>query len=87
MTGPSVVCRKTRSDQALFGIVQGGIFADLRQQSAAYITSLGFRICYWRLSVGDKKKCPTLDIMDANWDDKPRYRLAHQDSWMASCAV
>jgi len=33
---------KTRPDQALFGIVQGGIFPDLRVQSAEFISSLGF---------------------------------------------
>ena len=31
---------KTRTDQALFGIVQGGIFPDLREQSARYISGL-----------------------------------------------
>ena len=31
-----------RDDQALFGIVQGGVFPDLREQSAAFITSLDF---------------------------------------------
>jgi queuine tRNA-ribosyltransferase len=31
-----------RSDQALFGIVQGGVFPDLREQSAAFIASLRF---------------------------------------------
>jgi queuine tRNA-ribosyltransferase len=33
---------KTRSDQALFGIVQGGIFEDLRQESAEHIAALEF---------------------------------------------
>jgi queuine tRNA-ribosyltransferase len=35
-------CRRlqTRKDQALFGIVQGGVYADLREQSAAEITAL-----------------------------------------------
>ena len=31
-----------RDDQALFGIVQGGVFPDLREQSAAFITNLDF---------------------------------------------
>ena len=47
---------KTRSDQALFGIVQGGIFNDLRQQSAEFITTLdlpGYAI--GGLSVGETK--------------------------------
>jgi tRNA-guanine transglycosylase len=33
---------KTRPDQALFGIVQGGAYEDLRLESARYIDSLGF---------------------------------------------
>jgi queuine tRNA-ribosyltransferase len=47
---------KTREDQALFGIVQGGIFPDLRAQSAAFLTSLdlpGYGI--GGLSVGETK--------------------------------
>lgn len=47
---------KTRSDQALYGIVQGGIFADLRVQSAEFLTSLdlpGYGI--GGLSVGETK--------------------------------
>lgn len=32
----------TRKDQALFGIVQGGRYPDLRKQSAQYIADLGF---------------------------------------------
>ena len=33
---------KTRTDQALFGIVQGGIFDDLRKQSAETLTAMDF---------------------------------------------
>jgi len=48
---------KTRSDQALFGIVQGGIFPDLRQLSATKIASLGFPgIAIGGLSVGESKQ-------------------------------
>ncbi len=32
----------TRADQALFGIVQGGIYPDLRQASAAALIPLDF---------------------------------------------
>ncbi|HID87215.1 MAG TPA: tRNA guanosine(34) transglycosylase Tgt [Anaerolineae bacterium] len=51
-------CRaaQTRSDQALFGIVQGGIFADLRRESARFLASLdlpGYAI--GGLSVGEPK--------------------------------
>ena len=33
---------QTRQDQALFGIVQGGIFPDLRSESAKFMTDLDF---------------------------------------------
>jgi len=48
---------QTRNDQALFGIVQGGIFPDLRQASAEHISGLdfpGFGI--GGLSVGESKE-------------------------------
>jgi len=45
-----------RSDQALYGIVQGGIFADLRTQSAEFLTSLDFPgYGIGGLSVGETK--------------------------------
>ncbi|HSH01299.1 MAG TPA: tRNA guanosine(34) transglycosylase Tgt [Anaerolineae bacterium] len=47
---------KTRSDQALFGIVQGGIFRDLREQSAQFLIDLdlpGYAI--GGLAVGETK--------------------------------
>ncbi len=47
---------KTRPDQALFGIVQGGIYPDLRAQSAEFIASLGFPgHAIGGLSVGESK--------------------------------
>ena len=51
-------CRATqrRSDQALFGIVQGGVFPDLREESADYLSSLGFPgLAVGGLSVGESK--------------------------------
>jgi queuine tRNA-ribosyltransferase len=70
---------KTRPDQALFGIVQGGIFPDLRQQSAEFIRSLGFPgHAVGGLSVGETKAetYSTLEVMDtALPDDKPRYLM------------
>ncbi len=36
------VAAHTRDDQSLFGIVQGGMFPELRRRSASQITSLGF---------------------------------------------
>ncbi|MCB0167991.1 MAG: tRNA guanosine(34) transglycosylase Tgt, partial [Anaerolineae bacterium] len=51
-------CRQAqrRSDQALYGIVQGGIFPDLRTQSAEFLTSLDFPgYSIGGLSVGETK--------------------------------
>jgi queuine tRNA-ribosyltransferase len=51
-------CRvaKTRADQALYGIVQGGVFADLRARSAEFLTSLDFDgYGIGGLSVGETK--------------------------------
>ena len=47
---------RTRADQALFGIVQGGTDPDLRRQSAAQITGIGFDgYAIGGLSVGEPK--------------------------------
>lgn len=68
-----------RPDQALFGIVQGGIFPDLRLQSAAFLTQLDFPgYGVGGLAVGESKEqmyatldetCPALPA------DKPRYLM------------
>lgn len=70
---------KQRQDQALFGIVQGGIFADLREESAKFVASHdlpGYAI--GGLSVGESKEdmnkmmevvTPVLP------QDKPRYLM------------
>ncbi len=74
-------CRaaQTRDDQALFGIVQGGIFADLRRQSAEFLVGLDFPgYAIGGLSVGESK-----DQMHAALDvtvpllpaDRPRYLM------------
>ena len=69
----------SRSDQALLGIVQGGVFPDLREQSARFITSLdlpGYAI--GGLSVGESKEqtYATLDLMnDCLPEDRPRYLM------------
>ena len=53
----------TREDQALFGIVQGGIFPDLREKSARYIAGLDFPgNAIGGLSVGETKE-EMLDII------------------------
>lgn len=70
---------KKRPDQALFGIVQGGIFPDLRQESAEFISSLGFPgHAIGGLSVGETKEEMNhiLEIVDhALPEDKPRYLM------------
>jgi len=68
-----------RPDQALFGIVQGGVFPDLRQQSAAFIASLGFPgNAIGGLSVGESKAemHAMLEVVDALLpEEKPRYLM------------
>ncbi|MBP7768724.1 tRNA guanosine(34) transglycosylase Tgt [Candidatus Woesebacteria bacterium] len=65
--------------QALFGIIQGGLFPDLRRQSAQYITSLPFD----GIAVGGEtigyNMAGTVQVMD--WiesllpENKPRYAM------------
>ena len=70
---------KTRPDQALFGIAQGGIFPDLRQASGEFIASLdlpGYAI--GGLAVGETKTemHSTLELMDQVLpENKPRYLM------------
>jgi queuine tRNA-ribosyltransferase len=70
---------KTRSDQALFGIVQGGIFEDLRRESAEFIASLDTPgIAIGGLSVGETKSemHSILELVDQVLpEDKPRYLM------------
>ncbi len=70
---------KSRSDQALFGIVQGGIFPDLREKSARFITALDFPgYAIGGLSVGETKTemHEILDLVDTLLPaDKPRYLM------------
>ena len=70
---------RKRPDQALFGIVQGGAFADLRARSAEFIASLGFPgHAIGGLSVGETKSDMNQmlevvnDILPA---EKPRYLM------------
>lgn len=47
---------KRRSDQALFGIVQGGVFRDLREESACFLMDLDFPgYAIGGLAVGESK--------------------------------
>jgi len=70
---------KRRPDQALFGIVQGGVFQDLREESAAFIASLGFPgHAIGGLSVGETKAemHAMLEVVDQILpDEKPRYLM------------
>jgi len=74
-------CRKyhKNSDQLLFGIVQGGIFPELRHQSAASITSLDFPgYAIGGLSLGEPKEL-TWSMVDETMPflppDRPRYLM------------
>jgi queuine tRNA-ribosyltransferase len=70
---------KSRSDQALFGIVQGGIFPDLRAQSAEFLTSLDFPgYSIGGLSVGESKEdmLAVIEVVTAILPEaKPRYLM------------
>jgi queuine tRNA-ribosyltransferase len=70
---------KTRSDQALFGIVQGGVFPDLREESARYLVGLGFPgYAIGGLAVGETKEQmhAMLEVVsDSLPADKPRYLM------------
>ncbi len=68
---------KRRDDQALFGIVQGGMHRDLREQSAGELCAMGFDgYALGGLSVGEEKGL-MYDIMGYCGpllpEDKPRY--------------
>jgi len=70
---------KRRNDQALFGIVQGGIHADLRLKSAQTITSMNFPgNAIGGLSVGETKSemHEMIEIVNGVLpEDKPRYLM------------
>lgn len=74
-------CQKaqTRQDQALFGIVQGSMFADLRRESAKAISDLDFiGSAIGGLSVGEPKKImyEMLEAIDPILPrNKPRYLM------------
>ncbi|MBA2266137.1 MAG: tRNA guanosine(34) transglycosylase Tgt, partial [Chloroflexi bacterium] len=75
----SLVAR-ARPDQAVFGIIQGGVDAELRRRSAAAISALPFDgIAIGGLSVGESKAdmARTLDVVaDALGEDpRPRYLM------------
>lgn len=68
---------KTRGDQALFGIVQGGIFPELRKRSMEQLQEIGFDgYALGGVSVGEEKS-RMLEVMSSSAplfpEDKPRY--------------
>jgi queuine tRNA-ribosyltransferase len=69
----------TRDDQWLFGIVQGGVHDDLREQSALAITAVGFPgYAIGGLSVGEPKEdmVRILEVMDRHLpENQPRYLM------------
>ena len=74
-------CQKAhqRRDQALYAIVQGGIFPQLRRQSAEYLTSLDFPgYAIGGLSLGEPKEV-TLAMIEETVallpESKPRYLM------------
>jgi queuine tRNA-ribosyltransferase len=70
---------KCRPDQALFGIIQGGVFPDLRLQSAQVIGGMGFDgIAIGGLSVGESKEemNQILDVLQPVLPpEKPHYLM------------
>jgi len=70
---------KTRGDQALFGIVQGGVFPDLRAASAEFIAGLDFPgNAIGGLSVGETKDemSAMIEVVNAILPaHKPRYLM------------
>ncbi|MGD8622052.1 MAG: tRNA guanosine(34) transglycosylase Tgt [Anaerolineales bacterium] len=70
---------KKRPDQALFGILQGGVFADLRAESAEFIAKLNFPgNAIGGLSVGETKAemNSMLEVVDPILpEDRPRYLM------------
>lgn len=68
---------RSRPDQALFGIIQGGVDATLRRESSAAIAALPFDgIAIGGLSVGESKAemAATLDVVADALGDDPRVR-------------
>lgn len=73
-------CRESyKGRQALFGIVQGGTYKNLREESAKVISDMGFEgVAIGGVSVGEPKQA-MLDVLD--WtahllpEDRPRYLM------------
>ncbi len=85
-------CRKTHNskDRALFGIIQGSVFPDLRARSAKEITALDFEgYAIGGLSVGENKDqmYGMIDVVEPFMpENKPRYLMGvgtPEDIWAA----
>ncbi|MFC1955310.1 tRNA guanosine(34) transglycosylase Tgt [Chloroflexota bacterium] len=77
----AVICQQAhqRNDQALYAIVQGGMFPELRRQSAEYLASLDFPgYAIGGLSVGEPKET-TWEMVEETVvflpEGKPRYLM------------
>ncbi|MBM4432868.1 MAG: tRNA-guanine transglycosylase, partial [Chloroflexi bacterium] len=75
------ICQKAqkRNDQALYAIAQGGVFPELRRQSAEYLASLGFAgYAVGGLSLGEPKS-ETFAMVEETVaflpQNKPRYLM------------
>ena len=75
------ICQRsqTRNDQALFAIVQGGLYPELRRRSASLLASMGFAgYAIGGLSLGEPKVL-TLAMVEETTallpQDKPRYLM------------
>lgn len=70
---------RRRGDRALFGIVQGGVYGDLRRQSARHTVALGFDgYAHGGLGLGESPVLRAEMIAEAEAllpDDKPRYLM------------
>lgn len=69
----------TSKDQALFGIIQGGVYEDLRKHSVEAMVEIGFPgYAIGGLSVGEEKE-KMLEVLDYTLpimpEDKPRYLM------------
>jgi len=74
-------CRKSRktSDRALFGIVQGGVYPDLRRRGTEEMTTIGFDgYAIGGLSVGEPKELMLENLASTAPllpEDRPRYLM------------
>ena len=78
-TSPAPGYAQNAARQALFGIVQGGTFPDLRQRSAEFIASIPFPgYAIGGLAVGESKSQMyeiTQQVTELLPSDKPRYLM------------